>query len=76
MIAIISQGHLCTHESAITLIRSLNINGKFINRRKENHSTAVYEVLHIQFTVCDVLIINDHTVVVRNKTKIKAKSLL
>jgi pSer/pThr/pTyr-binding forkhead associated (FHA) protein len=52
------------------------LNGTFINRRKENHSTAVYEVLHIQFTVCDVLIINDHTVVVRNKTKIKVMSLL
>ena len=34
----------------------------------------VYELLHTQFTVLVVLIINDHTVV-RNMTKIKAMSL-
>jgi hypothetical protein len=32
-------------------------------------------LLHTQFTVWVVLIINDHTVVVRNKKKIKAMSL-
>jgi hypothetical protein len=42
---------------------------------KENRSTAVYEHLQTQFTVWVVLIINDHAVVVRNKTKIKAMSL-
>jgi hypothetical protein len=37
--------------------------------------TAVYELLHTQFTVWVVLIINDHTVIVRNMTKIKVMSL-
>jgi hypothetical protein len=91
MIAIISQGHLCTHESAMGRSRTSKLvssNPYMFFKYHQNDKDVKTErlsiggrnplycsTLHTQLTVWVVLIINDHTVVVRNKTKIKAMSL-
>jgi hypothetical protein len=92
MRAKISQGHLCTHESAMGRSRTSKLvsnNPYPFFKYHQNDKVAKTERLSIEgkksvqlryksfFTLSlrYELIINDHTVVVRNMTKIKAMSL-